>query len=264
MMASRFRRAWAVETVRMVRSGFSWTAALAPALMTGLVPVIRPVTRDGRGDYDFIAAAMTATVCTPGFVLLLVWMAVWTASDLADGTARGLLIRPVRRSDYLLGKYAAGLSLGAFMSILALVTAWLLVWVLGDTSGVAYGGEVLFTSDQLAVSGLMALGTTVSVLWAGCAVALLAGVLTRYPGSAAALTLLTWLIVELVKYPLGIEGWVFTTSLEAAWQACADLCRGVEVPMGRVLARAVLTSLPVIVLCPAAAVVIFRWRDLTP
>jgi len=264
MMVSRFRRAWAVETARMVRSGFAWTVAAVPALMMGLVPVIRPVIRDGRGDYDFIATAMTATVCTPGFLLLLVWMAVWTASDLADGTARSLLIRPIRRSDYLLAKYAAGLMLGTVMSGLALVTAWLMMWMLGDTTGVAYGGEVVFTSDQLVVSGLLAFVATVFALWAGCAVAVLAGVLTRHPGPAAVLTLLMWLTLELVKYPMGIDRWVFTTSLETAWQGFGDLCRGMDAPLGRTVVRAVVTALPVIVICPAVAVAVFHQRDLTP
>lgn len=264
MMMSRFRRAWAVEAARMVRSGFAWTVATVPALMTGAVLAIRPLSRDGRGDYDFIATAMTATVCTPGFVLLLVWMAVWTASDLSDGTARGLLTRPIRRSDYLLAKYAAGLSLGAVMAGLALGAAWLLLWLLGDTTGVAYGGEVLITSDQLVVSGALALGAMLCALWAGCAVALLVGVVTRQPGPAAAVTLLAWLLLELVKYPLGIDGWVFTTSLESAWQGFGDLCRGVDASMTGILARAAVTAIPVMVACPAAAVLWFRRGDLTP
>ena len=264
MMVSRFRRAWAVETARIIRSGFAWAVATVPAAITGLALAIRPVSRDGRGDYDFIATAMTSAVCTPGFALLLVWMAVWTASDLSDGTARGLLTRPARRSDYLLAKYAGGVSLATVMAGLALGTAWLLVWLLGDTSGVAYGGEILFTSDQLALSGLMAFLATLCVLWAGCAAALLAGVATGQPGPAAVLTLGAWLLLELVKYPLGIDGWVFTTSLEAAWQGFGDLCRGVDTPMGTILGRAAATALPVIIACLAAAVLVFRNRDLTP
>jgi len=263
-MVSRFRRAWAVETARLVRSGFAWAVTVTPALMSGAVLLARPLARDGRGDYDFIAAAMTAGVCTPGFVLLLAWSAVWTASDLADGTARGLLVRPIRRVDYLLAKYAGLAALGTVMSGLALGVSWLLLWLLGDTTGVAYGGEVLFTSDRMVAGGAQAFAATLFALWAGSAGAVLAGMATRHPGPAAVVTLGAWLVAELVKYPLGIESWVFTTYLERSWQGFGDLCRGYEADMAGIVAEAAAAAFPVIIGCLVASALLFRRRDLTP
>jgi hypothetical protein len=54
--------------------------------------------------------------------------------------------------------------------------------------------------------------------------------LSRSTATAVASALGVWILVDLVKHPLGIAPFVFSTYLEAPWQVFANRCDGFSEP----------------------------------
>ncbi len=79
---------------------------------------------------------------------------------------------------------------------------------------------------------------------------------------AISLSLGSWILVDLAKYPLGIAPFVFTTYLEAPWRIFSGQCDALAQPWMPMAAWCVATSGLLIVAPAAVAIVVFKRRNL--
>jgi len=260
------RRLWTVycvEIEKAIRAKHTYVGPILVLLTVFAALLIHPITRDDVSDYDFIAHTTPLALNNIGFFLLLVFCANLIAVELENGSIRQTLVRPVLRQEYVLAKLGIGMTYAVLLTCVVAISSWTLVYALGDTVGVSDGAEQVYTHlDMLTV---YTLGLLLGILpqWAGVSFALFISTCTRRPIIAIMLTLGIWLLVNFVKYPLGLDPLVFSTYLERPWEIFTYRCDNIEAswaPMGYYCAA---SSLATFVLCTTGAILVLRRRNVT-
>ncbi|GMW02002.1 MAG: hypothetical protein AMXMBFR84_31380 [Candidatus Hydrogenedentota bacterium] len=229
-MMRRVFTLFSVELSKALRSPMSYIGPVLIALLVLGVSLSQPLSKDGLSDYAFVAYVTPLSLNLVGLILLLTYSAGLVSSELAAGTMTTLLTRPVLRSDVLFAKILLGWLYGAALAITAALSAWAMAYLRGDLAGVVIGGEVLYTSAEMLQAYVV--GLLLSFLPLACAVlfGIMMSVLVRGPGTAIGLCLGLWLVIDAIKYPLGIAPAVFSTYLERPWLAFANQCDGLPPP----------------------------------
>lgn len=259
------RRIWLLYTIEIMKALRRRQTYVGPVLVLLVVltsPLVHPVAKDGVDDYGFIAYVTPLTLNFLGYIMLLSFASTLVASEMAQGSLRGTLLRPVRREEFLAGKLLAGFSYAVVLTALVGVSSWTVAWLGGDLLGVHVGGELLYTGQRMLWAYIY--GALLSLLpqFAGVSLALLFSTSTRSAGAAISLSLGTWILADLLKYPLGLEAVLFTTYLEAPWQIFASHCDALDYPWFPMVWQCTLSSLVVIVGAFALARLVFNRRNL--
>lgn len=262
-MTRRVFRAWLGELLRAMRLWQTWAGPLTAGAAVGFTLLLRPVLRDARSDYGFIAQASPMALGLVGFVMLLVWCSGLLAPETGSGAIRLYLVRPIHRREYVLAKFLAGAAYAVLLLAVVGVTAWTVAFALGDMHGVDYGGELVHTREAMFTAWLAGGLLSLLPLWAGAALALLASACTRSTGTAVTVTLGAWLLLDLVKHPLGVDAWVFTTYLEAPWQVFINRCDGLDAPWTPMAWQCAAASLGVMLPALGCAMLALGRRDIS-
>jgi len=261
-MIGRIWLLYRIEVFKASRRRQPYVGPLLLAVLVLLSPLIRPIARDGLHDYGFIAYITPVALNFLGFIMLLTFASTLVVSETARGSVRAVLLRPVRREEFILAKLLLGFSYAGLLTAVVGVCAWAVSWFRGDLMGVHVGGELVFTTGEMWKSYVA--GALLSLLpqWAGVSVALLFSTLARSTSMAISLSLGAWILVDLAKYPLGIAPFVFTTYLEAPWRIFSGQCDALAQPWMPMAAWCVATSGLLIVAPAAVAIVVFKRRNL--
>jgi ABC-type transport system involved in multi-copper enzyme maturation permease subunit len=259
-------RVWNAYRVEWAKAVRHWPTFVGPALILGAVAaafLVHPVSRDGESDYAFIAFATPLTINLLGFIVILVFSAGLVSGELASGTLRTILVQSVRRRDVLLAKFMLAATYVLVIDLVAAAGIWLGTMLLGDLSGVRFGGELLFTDREMEGAYALALALCFMPQCAVAAFGLLCSSFTRSGTAAASMALGLWLLIETVKHPLQIEPFVFFSYLEWPWQVFADRCDAIDSPwLPNAQFSAAISAATAAVLLTFAAVVLSR-KDLS-
>jgi ABC-2 type transport system permease protein len=260
-MLGRVMMLYRVEFSKAIRQRHNYAGPLLLFLIVALSPLAHPMTKDDVGDYGFIAYVTPLALNFLGYILLLAYVSGLIATEISQGTLRGMLLRPVRREEIYIAKLLHGCTYSVLLTAIVGVTSWLLVFILGDLYGIQVGGEVLYTSDEMARAYLAGGLLSLVPQWAGASLSLLFSTLSRSAGAATMLSVGAWVLMDMIKYPLGIDGLVFTTYLEAPWQVFADYCDGLDTTWNPVALYCLLSSFVIFASTTVAGLVLFSRRD---
>ena len=227
-MIARIVRAYMGEVLKGFRLRQAWAGPFVLLAVLAAAPLLRPIARDGRSDYDFIALVTPATLNLLGFLMLLAGCASLVAPEIGGGSIRLFLVRPIRRGEYLAAKFLAGSTYAVLLTVLTATGAWATAYTLGELHGVAFGGQLVHTGESMAEAYVIGAALSLLPMLAGVACALLASVCVRSSGMAVTITVALWLGIDMIKHPLGIDAYVFTTYLEAPWQVFVNRCDGLD------------------------------------
>ncbi|MFO7976743.1 MAG: ABC transporter permease subunit [Candidatus Hydrogenedentota bacterium] len=224
-MMYRIWNAYLVELQKAIRMRVTWVGpSLVVAAVLGTM-LQSPVQQDGVSDYRFVFDATTIALDMLGLFLIVIFCSGLIASELSRGTIRTVLVKPLRRNEFLLAKFLWGVSFATILLVLAGGTSWALALVFGEMHGVEYGGEMLYTGAGMAGTYIAAAAFALFPMLALVAYALLISTLNRSHAAATAWAVGLWLLLDIVKNPLGIQPFVFTTYLET-WQVFAQRADG--------------------------------------
>lgn len=191
--------------------------------------------------FEGVAVALSAGLPLLAYVIAGVASQA-LAGELARGTLRNVLLRPVRRAQVGLGKVLTHLvgSLGAY-ALLALVAVGGAAWAFGfrDLVEILPNGESfpLVPADELWPELRRALVAPLSALAAAVGVGFLAGAVSRSAAGALGLALGAMLTLDLarsVARGLGLEGWLPSAYLPSPLgdtsylNLYADLAQGIS------------------------------------
>jgi len=229
-MIKRVLIAYGVELVKASRQRFPLLGILAVIAVAAASSLAHPISVDDNGDYAFIAYAAPLAINLLGLIVLLCFSANLISSEFDRGLIRTALVRPLHRREFLVAKLLTGMTYALILALLGAITAWTLVFLFGDMGGVHYGAEVVYSDSAMRTAFLIALGLNVLTLFAAVAYAVFVSVCTRSPATAIGVTISLWLLVDIVKYPLHIAPYVFSTYLDTPWRIFADRCDALDAP----------------------------------
>jgi ABC-type transport system involved in multi-copper enzyme maturation permease subunit len=261
-MMRRIGRAYVVEMQKALRQKYTYLGPGLLALLVACLPLVHPITKDHHSDYEFIAYATGLSLNLAGLLLLLTFCAGLISSDLGSGVIRMVLVRPLLRSEYLAAKLLLGLTYGFCLTLVVAASSWALVFARGELLGVSYGGELRITSRHMLGAYVFGMMTYLLPQGAAAAYAVMISAMTRRTGAAIGAAVGVWVVLDAVKYPLGIAPILFTSYLESPWQVFNDGAQGIETGWVETLQFTAPASLAAIVVFSLAAWLILRRKNL--
>lgn len=227
-MIQRILNAYLIEVMKAIRLKSTFLGPLIVILAVLAAPLVHPIEAGGASDYGFIAYATPMALNLLGFFILLIYCAGLVSNELSSGTICMVLIRPLRRREFLAAKLLMGMTYAVALSVLAALTAWILAYVLGDLTGVRYGGEVIHTDAEMRLTFGAALLLNLLPQFAAVAYAIFISTCTRSTGAAIGSAVGIWLLADAVKYPLRIAPFLFSSYMESSWQVFSDRCNALN------------------------------------
>lgn len=261
-MIERIWNAYRVEIMKAMHRKFTHLGPLLLLAATISMAAVFPIERDGAGDYAFIAYAAPLTLNLLGLVFLLIYCASLVSSELGQGTICSMLLRPLRRHEFIITKILLGMSYATLLTVEVSVAGWFLVVLLGDLTGISFGGEAIHTHFEMV--NAFAVGAVLSLLpqFGAVAFAVMISTMTRSTGTAAGAAVGIWLLIDLVKNPLQIAPFVFSSYVESPWRVFSDRCNGLPSQWSPDSWYLIITSLISILLFAAVAIFVMSRRNL--
>lgn len=257
-------RLWMLYRVEITKALRSRVVLAGPFLLLLVVAAqalrLQPGT-DPLAGYSFLARTTPMALNLLGFLLVLLFSSGLVAGETGSGTIRLFLTRPLRRREFLLAKVGVAMTYAVVLTFSVAGLSWIIAMVRADLSGVSYGGEVLYTDDQMFRAYWF--GTLLGLVpqWAGAAYGILVSTLAGNALGAATVTVALWLLIDLVKYPLHIEQFVFTSYLEAPWAVFQNRCDAIDTAWFPMTGYCLATSGIVFVVSVTIAVAVLEKRN---
>ena len=260
-MISRIWAALLLELTKALRSRGAYVGPLLLTVATAVTVIFRPLSRDSVSDYGFVCFATVTILHGPGLLLTLVYCSGLVAGE-SGGTLRSVLVRPILRHEFLTAKLLYGMTYTTVLTALTASVAWSLAWFLGDLQDISSGGQQVFSANEMREAFLLGALFSLPAQWAAVAFALLGSVCLRNAVSAAIVTVGAWLLLDICKYPLHLDAYLFSTYLERSWDVFQARCDGLEASWAPLLRQGLPAALAGLFVCFGGAVFAFRRRDL--
>jgi len=261
-MIERVWNAYRVEIAKATRRKFTYLGPLLLLAATISMAAVCPIERDGAGDYAFVAYALPLVLNLLGLIVLLIYCASLVSSELGQGTICSMLLRPLRRHEFIIAKILLGMSYATLLTVEVSLAGWFLVVLLGDLTGISFGGEAIHTHFEMV--NAFTVGAVLSLLpqFGAVVFAIMISTMTRSTGTAAGASVGIWLLVDLVKNPLQIAPFVFSSYVESSWRVFSDRCNGLSSEWFPDAGYLIVTSLVSIFLFAAVAIIVMSRRNL--
>lgn len=223
-MIRRILAGYSVEFANAIRLRATYVGPALVALTVLLLTFQHPVVNDSMSDFGFVAVAMPTAVDLMGVLMILIYCSMIISVDMGSGLIRLVLVRPLRRREYFASKLLMGWTYALVLMTIAVVLSLTIALIFGELSGIYYGDTVIYTGAQMRNALMIAIGLNILPLFATVNFALLMSALSRSRTVALGLTLVLWVSLDLLKHPLGIESYFFSTYLEHSWDVFLDRC----------------------------------------
>jgi len=223
-MIRRILNAYSIELTSAFRMKSTYLGPVLLVIIILLTPFAYPIQEDADSDYDFLAYVLPLAINVFGLFMVLIYSATLISTDLHNGSIRMTLTQPLRRREYWAAKFLHGISYVMALNLVALGTAFGLVKLLGDFSGVYFADELLYSDREMIQLLLTTIGLTLLPQFAVVSYALFFSTATRNPTTAIVLSVGSWLGLEAMKFPLQISEFVYSSYAEAPWTVFSDRC----------------------------------------
>ena len=224
----RIWNAYKVELTKAGRSRYTWLLPLLLIAAVCLMPLAQPFSRDGAADYRFIAYATRAAVNILGLIMLVAYSAALVSTEVASGTACMSLLRPLRRHEFVAAKLLLAFTYAALIGVIAGAASWMVAALFGDLPGVSYGGEAVYSNVSMLRAYLLGLLLALFPLCSSAAYGVMVSSMTRSTGAAVGSAVGIWVVLDVVKYPLRIAPFLFSSWVEAPWNVFAGRADGLD------------------------------------
>ncbi len=239
---------------------------IGPLLLLALVlctPLVHETAWTGNGAYRFVGFVTPTAMGLLGLLFELIFCAGLVAPELGNGSIRQVLVRPLRRHEYVLSKLLVGMSYATLLTGLVSAASWAMALLLGELRGVTYGGDLVFTAGEMRNAYALGLLLALAPQWAAAAYAVMISTLTRSPVGAVSMAVGSWFVLDLAKYPLHVDRVLFSSYMESPWQVFVQCCEGMESGWFPMAGYCLGSSGAAFVLCAAVAMATMQRRNLS-
>jgi len=226
----RILSAYVAEIIKYARLFFPYFGPALVIISVVATLLVHPIAVDGVSDLAFVGAAVPPALNIVGFLMLIIYAAGLVAGETESGTIRTVLVRPLRRWELLTAKLLNAMTYALLLNITGVATAWAVATFFGETSGIDFGGELMYTSQEMNLAlALAALLNLVPHLTAA-AYAIMISTLARRTATAIGAAVGGWLIVDYTKHMFRFDEFIFSSYLDQSWMVYSDRCKGLATP----------------------------------
>ncbi len=261
-MIGRIVTAYRIELIKAFRSKFSYIGPVLVVLLVLLSPLLNPLTGGGENAYRFIAFATPTALNLLGLFLVLSFCASLVSGETGTGSIRLLLTRPLLRHEFIVAKLLIGLTYAFTLSLLVAVVAWGIGITFGSISGIEYGGEMLFTGGAMLRAYLLGFALNLAPQFAFVSYAVMVSTFMKSNAASVVTAIGIWLVLDAVKYPLGIAPVLFASYVDTPWECFRNQCDGLTAEWGESVYWCLGTSLIAAAIFSTAAIVALQRRNL--
>jgi ABC-type transport system involved in multi-copper enzyme maturation permease subunit len=227
-MIERIWTTYCFEIKKSLHRKFTFLGPILIIIAVSSALFARQVFLTGESAYSFIAYATPIALNLLGLLLLLVYCASLVSSELGSGSVCMVLVRPILRHEYILAKLLLGMTYALILTLTTAAMTWGIAMYIGGVHGVSYGGEVIFTDTDMLKSYLYGALLVMAPQTAVAAYAIMISSLVRSTGAAVGGAVGIMFAIDIVKYPLQLTPYVFTTYIEAPWRVFLANCEGLD------------------------------------
>lgn len=210
----------------------------------------------------FQVTAFSLKICLQLLALIILSLSSMTLSEeIATGTAKIILIRGVKRRDFILGKFIALVCLSTVLVVFYHLFGLILGYFLGGLAAIKEGSFILFTATDLAkgyAGGmLLTLCATIALVALGCFVS----ILIRGSGGAVGTGIVIYFFMQILSQIDMFQKYLFTRYLFLPIDNMAKLAEGIYVDWTRYAWWTIGVSSCSVLIFLMLSIIIFNRRD---
>ncbi|MCC6795462.1 MAG: ABC transporter permease [Candidatus Hydrogenedentes bacterium] len=260
-MIGRIATAYQIELIKAFRSKLSYVGPILAILLVLMTPLLHPLRGDGENAYRFIAFATPTALNVLGLFLVLSFCASLISGETGTGSIRLVFTRPILRHEFVIAKLLIGFTYAITVSLLVAITAWAIAFAFGSASGVEFGGEMLFTSGAMLRAYLLGFALHLAPQFAFVSYAVMISSFMKSNAASVITSIGIWLLLDAVKYPLGISPMLFATYVDTPWEIFRAQADGLTLEWGDKVYWCLGTSLVAATIFSIAAIVTIHRRN---
>ncbi len=266
-MIARILNAYYVEITKAARLKATYVGPVLVVVLVAASPLLEPLSGGGDGGYvargyDFIAFVAPMTLNVLGLTIVVVYSSGLIASEISAGTLRMVFVRPIRRREFLAAKLLWGMTYAMGLTALTTGCVWGVACVFGGLSGIERGGEIIYADSAMRLAYAWALLLSALPLLAASAYGIFISVCLGSATSGATVALGLGILLEMLKYRLGIDAFVFTSYLDSVWEVFASRCDGFDAGWSPIAESSAAVSLASVALFSQLAAFVLNRRNI--
>lgn len=176
--------------------------------------------------FGFVVLSMQMSLALVGALFLAAFGATLMAGEISGGSVRLFLARPIRRTEYFVGKAVAALAVEVSIVVVTVIVSFAVAATFADLGDMVDGEVVIYGRGVMLTNLLLACTACVATVYASVSFGLMVSAWSRSVGAAVASTIGVCLFLDVAKVLLGIEAYVFTSYVDAPLVKLSEMTDG--------------------------------------
>jgi ABC-2 type transport system permease protein len=210
----------------------------------------------------FQVAIFSLKICLQMLALIvLAYSSMTLSEEIATGTAKNILVRDVKRRNFILGKFIALAFLSTGLVIFYHFISLGLGHFLGGLTAIKEGDYLLFSASELSTAYFGGMGLTVIAMIALTAFGCFISILIRGSGGAVATAIVIYFFMQILSQMHLFQKYLFTRYLLLPIDNMTRLVEGIYVDWARYAWWTIGVSSASILVFLLLSIIIFNKRD---
>jgi ABC-type transport system involved in multi-copper enzyme maturation permease subunit len=236
-------------------------AVLAIQIGAGFFEHSARLANDDLGT-GFQVTTFSLKICLQLLALIvLAYSSMSLSEEIATGTAKIILVRDVKRRNFILGKFIALVCLSTTIVVICHLISLALGHFFGGLVAIKEGDYLLFSASELSQAFFGGMGLTVVAFFALIAFGCFISILIKGSGGAVATAIVIYFLMQILSQMNLFQKYFFTRYLLLPVDNMARLVEGIYVDWARYAWWTIGVSAASVLVFLALGIFIFNKRD---
>ncbi len=194
-------------------------------------------------------------------LIVLAYSSMTLSEEIATGTAKIILVRDVKRRNFILGKFIALVCLSTGLIVFYHFISLVLGHFLGGLTAIKEGDFLLFSASELSTAFFGGMALTVIAMIALIAFGCFISILIKGSGGAVATAIIIYFFLQILSQMNLFQKYLFTKYLFLPIDNMAKLVEGIYVDWARYAGWTIGVSAASILVFLTLSIIVFNKRD---
>jgi ABC-type transport system involved in multi-copper enzyme maturation permease subunit len=185
-------------------------------------------TNPGSG-YLFLLLSTQTSISFVGVILILIFCSMLISAETSTGTLQMILINPISRLEFFIGKAIAGMIFSFILFISTILTALIIGGIHFGYGDYVEGEITLFTKGEIFLNIFYCFSLLLIPLFAFCCYGLLISVFTSNVGSAIGFSVGSILFLDVIREKLNLSRFLFQSYIETPFEIVKNVTEGFDI-----------------------------------